>query len=458
MEEDTLPQDIEARKSIRIIDKEKDEAKILTEFQKKKGKEKGRDARDIQFYVNNQKALGLVLNRKKILGYAMYPALAIAIQFAIGQKYAFPDGRPACTTPDDNVEVCGLRDLLQEGVSTLRVLVAFILGGFVVRVVSVWQTRRTAYLSLCGGAREMIIRVAGMLPSTSDPESINNRETMIRWIILGFELSVLKARDSIDSHEGRMYLKYLGLLKGNEWEKMVDGDRHTTVWSWMMAKTTKLNKDGVLTDIYAQSLCDSIADIRGRANDLMSRLNRDQPVPYSSTVGTLINLQLIITSMWKGVVWSVWSFNKEGNSWGKPMQVIDLVIFFINVIALGILYDLSQILYNPFGPRVIDLPHKAVGGGIRKLGKELTSCDFPSTVTGDAHETLSISDKHELEYLDELIEGEDEEIKSSLHFDQIPFSNVENYVSSLYPSFLRPKNLVPSISKKFSTVPKKFRT
>lgn len=39
----------------------------------------------------------------------------------------------------------------------------------------------------------------------------------------------------------------------------------------------------------------------------------------------------------------------------------------------AMLSDLSQTLYNPFGPRCIDLPHDIVVGGIRRLAKRLAN-------------------------------------------------------------------------------------
>ena len=48
--------------------------------------------------------------------------------------------------------------------------------------------------------------------------------------MLGYELSVLKARMLIDTDEAQDFLKVSKLIVGNEWESMVNGDRHTTVW------------------------------------------------------------------------------------------------------------------------------------------------------------------------------------------------------------------------------------
>ena len=69
----------------------------------------------------------------------------------------------------------------------------------------------------------MLINLASLMPG-------ENQNDVVRWTLLGYELSVLKARTLIDSVEGKTYLEESKLIVGDEWESMVNGDRHTTVW------------------------------------------------------------------------------------------------------------------------------------------------------------------------------------------------------------------------------------
>lgn len=46
---------------------------------------------------------------------------------------------------------------------------------------------------------------------------------------------------------------------------------------------------------------------------------------------------------------------------------------------LGLFFDICTILYNPFGPRDIDIPHHVVGKGIRELGMKLSKRETPIT-------------------------------------------------------------------------------
>ena len=127
---------------------------------------------------------------------------------------------------------------------------------------------------------------------------------MARWSLLGFELSVLKARGQIDMEEYAVpHLRQLNLLADGEWEAMVPGDRHTTVWLWMQTMAVKLSNEGIIENpIHVQTLCNAVTLIRDRANDLMSALDRDQPFPYVSICGLLVNLNLLLNALWKGAV------------------------------------------------------------------------------------------------------------------------------------------------------------
>lgn len=104
----------------------------------------------------------------------------------------------------------------------------------------------------------------------------NVRKKIERWVVLGFELAVLKGRGLTDTEEGRqLFLESLGLLVDDEWDAMVAGDRHTTVWFWMQLKASKLADEGKISELRLQTICNAATLIRDRANDLMSVLDRD---------------------------------------------------------------------------------------------------------------------------------------------------------------------------------------
>ena len=50
---------------------------------------------------------------------------------------------------------------------------------------------------------------------------------------------------------------------------------------------------------------------------------------------------------------------------------LELFVLFTFNIALQGLYNIHQVLHNPFGPRHIDIPHEIISGGIRKLAENM---------------------------------------------------------------------------------------
>ena len=49
------------------------------------------------------------------------------------------------------------------------------------------------------------------------------RQILARWALLGYELSVLKARTIVDTRTAKEYLQLSGLIVGNEWNVLVNG-------------------------------------------------------------------------------------------------------------------------------------------------------------------------------------------------------------------------------------------
>ena len=182
------------------------------------------------------------------------------------------------------------------------------------------------------------------------------RTLLARWSILGFELTVLKARYLIDTEEGREYLELSELIVGNEWDKMVDGDRHTSVWYWIQEKASELNKKGIIDAHRLQTICNAVTLSRDKANDLMSPIDRDQPPPYIFVCAILINVNLLLYSVAKGMVWSTWMNDVGGSVFIEPRLYCDILILYAYTLIFSHLFVVCALLYNPFGPRDIDIP------------------------------------------------------------------------------------------------------
>jgi hypothetical protein len=256
------------------------------------------------------------------LEYFSYTVLSIAISIIIFKlrESLFSDDtnniRVCGNDLDDEPQICGLLDVLQRGSAQYRVLAAFIIGGFVVSCVSLWRIRRTAYCMLCGATRNLIINLCSIMPIDSkDIKMKETRKLLVRWAVLGYELSILKARGQMDTEEGKSYLNALNLLDKDEWDRMVIGDRHTTVWWWIQVKAKQLADEDIISWCAFHQIAMCVTLSRDKANDLMSRIDRDQPPPYIFVCATLINFNLILISLAKGVEWGIWTHETNGAVW-----------------------------------------------------------------------------------------------------------------------------------------------
>jgi hypothetical protein len=307
-------------------------------------------------------------------GWTIY---AVVLQFIIGSgNWAFPDGRPACLDDHSvNQVVCYSVFSLKYGSESLKFLTGFILGGFLLASVSLWRLRRSSYASLCGSTRNLLINICSIIEDEDD------KRIMSRWCLLGYELSVLKSRGLIDSIEGRMYLSKLDLIQLNEWDKMIPGDRHTTVWFWIQTKANKLRIAGRIDNTAFQTICNAITLSRDKANDLMSCVDRDHPAPYVFVCSLLKNINVFFHVSASGVEWATWLYNHDGvKAWSQPGMWIELAILFLYSTIFTMLFDVCTYLHNPFGPRAIDVSHLVIGNGINELGKILPSIDLPETM------------------------------------------------------------------------------
>jgi hypothetical protein len=92
---------------------------------------------------------------------------------------------------------------------------------------------------------------------------------------------------------------------------------------------------------------------------------------------------------------------------------MDIVVLLVTSLLFGMLYDLSRILYNPFGDRGFDLPHAAVGGGIRKTARALAAGAYlPPTMDGynDDKEHEYFESGEGMDNFDEPMDSEQEPI------------------------------------------------
>jgi len=303
--------------------------------------------------------------------------LALLIQLIVGGtgNWAFPDGKHPCVAePTHNKTVCYMVRTFQDGSDSLRILSGFILGGFLVSSVNLWRLKRTSYAALCGSTRNLLINICSII------EDQTEKAVMSRWVLLGYELAVLKSRGLIDTVHARSYLERYGLVQSDEWERMVNGDRHTTVWFWIQTKANKLKMAKCIDSVEFQIICNAVTLSRDKANDLMSSLDRDHPSPYVFICAFLTNLNLLFKSFASGFLWSSWTYNHGYAIYAEPGMWAEVVVLFLYSSVLAMLFDVCALLHNPFGGRDIDVNHRDIGNGIRNLGSCLSCHDFPETM------------------------------------------------------------------------------
>ena len=307
------------------------------------------------------------------LGYIVY---AIVLQVVLGQAWAFPNSEPGEAPCPANANMCGLEASLNQASGHFRLLIAFVLGGFVASTVGMWRQRRQNYASLCGSTRNLCVQIQASLAWDESGETTKLRETLSRWVLLAYELAVLKPRNAMDSDRARDHLKAVGLLEADEWEKMVPGDRHTTVFFWILAKCRQQATEtgGKLRSERAwalETIAEAVGVMRSQANDLMSSLDRDDPFPYLSLTTFLVNVNVLLFTSWKGVEWAAWFYKSGGGIYRAPKMYVEILVLFVWNLSYQAMYDLSYVLHNPFGARRIDVAHEVIAAGIRKLATSL---------------------------------------------------------------------------------------
>jgi len=287
---------------------------------------------------------------------------------------AFPDGEigegKACDA--GNVQMCQLEETMKNAKVEFRFLVAFVLAGFVAMTVGTWHSRRTTYAALCGNVRNLIVQLATFLPvDKSNQQLMQERRKLGRWVILAFELALQKARGKMDALETREFLESTKTLLPAEWNAMVAGDRHTTVIAWIQQKCVALQKDGVLLAQALPKISEDISSLGGKANDLMGCLEQDKPYAYSSLVGLLVNINLLIMCTWKGVEWSIWCRSFGDKLFEQSKFWLDVLVLVVWNMSYRALYDLTTTLHNPFGARPLDVYHETISKGLRSLAEQM---------------------------------------------------------------------------------------
>ena len=136
---------------------------------------------------------------------------------------------------------------------------------------------------------------------------------------------------------------------------MVNGDRHTTVWYWIQARAREISERGIIDANGLQTICNAVT-LCDMANDLMSPIDRDQPPPYIFVCAILINANLLLYSMTKGMIWSTWMNDAGGSVFTEPRLYCDILILHVFTLIFSQLFDVCALLYNPFGSRGIDVP------------------------------------------------------------------------------------------------------
>lgn len=313
----------------------------------------------------------------------------------IAGSFSFPDddmrgsGKSPCAVAGNNVMMCQLNKILKDSISEFRFLIAFLLAGFVTRVLMMWDAKRKNYAALCGCTRELNVQIASFLPTTEDKHFIQGaRRRLSRWTLLAYELAILKVRDQMDSQETKDYLLKEGLLSDDgEWDLLVPGDRHTTVYYWIQSHFVQLSNAGYIPQEYVLGLSQSVARTRAQANDLMSSVDRDLPFPYVHLCFVLVALNVFLFSTFKGVLWSTWFVQHGDAIWQQPVLWLDVASTFAWNLSYTSMYQLCYVLYHPFHAGTeLSVAHTTISKGIRRFAEELASQErLPVVIESNDH-------------------------------------------------------------------------
>ena len=147
-----------------------------------------------------------------------------------------------------------------------------------------------------------------------------------------------------------------------------------SVLYWIQEKAYLLSEAGIIDKRGFQTICKAVTVLRGSGGDLMSHPDRDIPPPYVFVCALIVNSNLFVYCLGTGLQWGIWWHESNGISvWLEPRMIVDLLLLFSYTTIYAMIFDACSILFNPFGPRSIDIAHYKEGSQIRYLAKKLQS-------------------------------------------------------------------------------------
>jgi hypothetical protein len=168
-----------------------------------------------------------------------------------------------------------------------------------------------------------------------------DRALFARWVVLAFELAVLNARSLLDSVEAERYLSSSNLLVASEWNSMVEGARHVTVWYWIQSKAKQLHDRREIAPDQLQTICQAVDRCRAESGDLMGVISRDQPPPYVFVCGVLVNLYLWLQSTAQGIHWATWMNDAAPTKmyiFTEPRLYCDIIVQYMTTAIFAMLF------------------------------------------------------------------------------------------------------------------------
>lgn len=269
--------------------------------------------------------------------------------------------------------------------ASVRSTIGFLLSGFASKVVSTWMSRRKNYQKMLNQARAVLVDIASMIvfvPTGTKEDRqicIQMRSELARWTVLAFELAVAKARGTQDSSVTKGRLLQSGVLMEGEWQHMIPGDRHTTVFYWM---TSSLNRLYIRTNVIHKDamkhVYGSVLKLQVESADLMSCVDHDLPYPYVHLVHFIVKALLIFNMCSMAISYRL-TLNAHGDNSELAGAIVIVVAnsFFFNFLYQGIV-DLHATLTNPFGHRRLDINHSVLAStALRTLALNITKGDGP---------------------------------------------------------------------------------
>jgi hypothetical protein len=239
-------------------------------------------------------------------------------------------------------------------------------------------------------------------------ENFSEKCIMIRWAVLAYELCVLKARNCVDSVDAEDYLRALKLIEEDEWDMLIKGHQNNTAYWWILIKVQNLVDEEKLSLATINTFAKTITSCRTKGNDLMARNDRDQPRPYCFICAILVNLNLLLTSLSKGLEWAILLYDSKGEIFFEPVMYVEIFVLFTFNAIFAMLFDLCSALYNPFGPRSIDIPHASISKSMRDFAKELSEgnripCTMNKHYSRRNSFVLDLEDSKRLEQLEQKL-------------------------------------------------------